>query len=285
MLFDVVHVTTYRYDRPVGLGPHIVRQTPRTDASQRLLAFGCSVTPQPVLQSGTLDAEGNLVTRLWFDCTTSVLQITCSSRTETRLSNPFDYLIDAEATGLPVRYGPDDAQVLATCLGSGTPASSVSQLAAQLAGQAGQHSLEFLAALNRYLYHEIKREIRHRGAPQEPAYTLLRRAGACRDLAVLFIAVCRCQGIAARFVSGYQAHAENPSGRRHLHAWVEVYIPGGGWRGYDPSHGTAVTDDHVAVAASCNSNGTMPVCGSYYGTAVGSRMEFDLTIRTRDDAG
>jgi len=97
---------------------------------------------------------------------------------------------------------------------------------------------------------------------------------------VLFIAICRIQGIAARFVSGYQAHAETPRERRYLHAWAEVYISGGGWRGYDPSHGSAVTNAHVAVAASCLPAGAMPVDGSYFGKGVRAGMEFELDVRT-----
>ena len=102
MLFDIQHETTYRYDKPVRLGPHIIRLLPRTDGGQRLLAADCSVIPRPVLQSRSLDAEGNLVEHLWFDCSTTLLRINCDTRTETLLENPYGYLPDVRATGLPL---------------------------------------------------------------------------------------------------------------------------------------------------------------------------------------
>jgi len=280
MLFDIQHVTAYQYDKPVRLAPHLLRLSPRTDGNQRLLDFSCTITPRPVLQSNILDPEGNLVMRLWFDCSTTALRIVSSSRTETLLENPYGYIMDGDATRLPMSYQPADARMLAACRDPGTLAPEVAALATDIAGQAKLNTLDFLVTLNRHLYSEFAREIRHRGAPQNPELTLARRAGACRDLAVLFIALCRSQGIAARFVSGYQAHAEVPRERRYLHAWVEVYIPGGGWCGYDPSHGTAVADGHVAVAASCHASGVMPVSGSFYGNGVSSAMEFELSIRT-----
>ncbi|MGB7934938.1 MAG: transglutaminase-like domain-containing protein [Gammaproteobacteria bacterium] len=106
------------------------------------------------------------------------------------------------------------------------------------------------------------------GPPQPPEVTLDRGRGACRDLAVLFITMCRLQGIAARFVSGYQARAETEHPRRYLHAWPEVYLPGGGWRGYDPGHGDAVA-------------GAAPIEGSFYGAGASSSLEYELNIKTR----
>ena len=116
------------------------------------------------------------------------------------------------------------------------------------------------------------------GAPQTPAETLARGRGACRDQTVLFVALCRAAGLAARFVSGYQDRSAMETDRRYLHAWPEVYLPGAGWYGYDPTRGTAVSNGHVALAAARDPAGTLPVEGSYFGTAT-SRMEFALTIR------
>ena len=93
--------------------------------------------------------------------------------------------------------------------------------------------------------------------------------------------MCRSRGIAARFISGYQARAEHPGRRRYLHAWPEAYIPGGGWRGYDPTHGSRVADAHVALAAACGASGAMPVEGCFYGDGTTSTLDFELSIRTR----
>ena len=92
------------------------------------------------------------------------------------------------------------------------------------------------------------------------------------------MAACHSLGIAARFVSGYQAHADTPDGRRHLHAWPEVFLPGFGWRGYDPTHGLAVADGHVALCAAPDQAATMPVEGGFYGDGVAGALEYDVQI-------
>ncbi|MGD8312450.1 MAG: transglutaminase family protein [Gammaproteobacteria bacterium] len=280
MQFEIRHLTTYRYDKPVQLGPHILRLTPRADGNQRLLDYHCTISPQPSLQSNLLDAEGNLVTRLWFTGTTTELCIASTSRVITLQDNPYDYIVDTPATALPMPYSQHEAPLLTPYRHRGSPGAEVVQLATSLARQTKHNTLAFLGTLNSFLHTEFEREIRPQGPPKDPEHTLVRRRGACRDLAALFIAICRSQGIAARFVSGYQARPETPGERRYLHAWPEVYIPGGGWRGYDPGHGTAVADAHVSVAAAGMPAGTLPVEGSYYADEAQSVMEFELSIDT-----
>ena len=282
MRFEVRHTTTFVYDRPVYLGPHTVRLMPRSDGRQRLLDFACTVSPAPAMQSGVLDAAGNPVVRLWFSGTTTELGITVHSLTETLTANAFDYIVDTPATSLPVTYATHERPHLEVYREPGKPVPAVADLALRLARKSRGHTLDFLNMLNTYLYAEFEREIREHGPPQAPDLTLVRRRGACRDLAMLFIALCRTRGIAARFVSGYQAHAQSGRKRRYLHAWPEVYLPGGGWRGFDPSHGTAVADAHVALAAAGTAAGTLPIEGAFYGDGADSRMDFELSIQTDD---
>jgi transglutaminase-like putative cysteine protease len=281
MHFEIEHVTTYSYSSPVHLGPHILRLTPRCDGRQRLLDYSCEVSPEPSLRSNALDAEGNPVTRLWFIGETTELRIASALRLETLRDNPYDYILDTPATSLPMPYNEREAPLLAAYRYPGAPAARVVDLALQLGRRTGRDTLAFLNALNETLHRDFEREIRPDGPPQTPEVTLRRGRGACRDLAVLFITVCRIEGIAARFVSGYQARAEITRNRRYMHAWPEVYIPGGGWRGYDPSHGSAVTSAHVAVAAACNAADAAPIEGSFYGTRSATRLDHVLDIRTR----
>jgi transglutaminase-like putative cysteine protease len=109
--------------------------------------------------------------------------------------------------------------------------------------------------------------------------TLREHDGTCRDLTVLFCAACRSAGIAARFVSGYECEAATQDSA-DMHAWAEVYLPGGGWRGYDPSQGLAVSTSHVAVAAAANPAMAASVSGIYRG-AVRSRMQFAIAMQVR----
>jgi transglutaminase-like putative cysteine protease len=110
------------------------------------------------------------------------------------------------------------------------------------------------------------------------------RQGACRDLAVLFIDACRCVGLAARFVSGYQ-DAYRSMGKRDLHAWAEVYLPGAGWRGYDPTRGLAVADHHVAIAAAADPQNTAPVTATYRGSNVEAELITEVSIESQSAVG
>ena len=107
--------------------------------------------------------------------------------------------------------------------------------------------------------------------------TLRLATGACRDLAVLFIDSCRAVGLPARFVSGYHC-GQAPANRRYLHAWAEVFLPGAGWRGFDPLQGIAVADQHIAVAASAHPRAAAPISGSLNSAATAAHLEVDLRI-------
>ncbi len=120
--------------------------------------------------------------------------------------------------------------------------------------------------------------IREHGAPRPGEDTLARKEGSCRDLTLLFIEACRSLGIAARFVSGYHAGAPD-QGPRYLHAWAEVYLPGAGWRGYDPSHGLAVAQQHVAIAAAATPQLAAPVSGKVRGDDFTSSLEAQIDIQ------
>ncbi len=167
---------------------------------------------------------------------------------------------------------------MADYLPAGDEDETVSAFAAALASESGWDALAFLERLNQALFTRTDRHIRPDGAAQTPAHTLAAGRGACRDLTVLFMAACRSLGIPARFVSGYQAHADTPDGRRHLHSWPEVFLPGAGWRGFDPMHGLSVSDGHVALCAAPGQAETMPVEGGYYGDGVTSKLAYDVRI-------
>jgi transglutaminase-like putative cysteine protease len=158
----------------------------------------------------------------------------------------------------------------------------VGAFAAELAARSDGDALVFLDRLNRELFSRTERKIRNAGYAQDPEETLATAKGACRDLALLFMAAARSQGLAARFASGYQARSETPDGKRHLHAWPEVFLPGAGWRGYDPTHGCAVTDGHVALCAGPDQLSTMPVEGGFFGDGVSSTITFELAIDASD---
>ena len=155
--------------------------------------------------------------------------------------------------------------------------------AAELSLAVNRDTLSFLDYLNRQMYAEFTQVTRDKGKPQSPALTLHTRHGARRDLAALFIDCCRAEGIPARFASGYQKGHDRLE-RRYLHAWPEVYLPGAGWRGFDPTHGEAVADTHVTVAAAAHPRDAMPVTGSFRGDRVTSALDFTVEIQVSEES-
>lgn len=280
MRFEIRHRTTYTFDSPVFLEPHTLRLRPRSGPDQSVEAFDLSFNPQPAGLSEGLDFEGNHFEIAWFDGTTESLMVELALTIHTALANPFDYLLlPAGLDPLPWALTEPAAQPYLRRPVS-PPDDPVAALARDLADQTGS-VVPFLTALNHSLHRIIAIDLREDGDPFEPAHTLAIQHGSCRDLAVLFVDACRVVGVPARFVSGYQ-QGDPEQDRRYLHAWPEAWVPGAGWRGYDPTLGLVVADAHVAVAAAASSADAAPISGSFRGSAR-STMTVDLVVTTSPD--
>jgi transglutaminase-like putative cysteine protease len=278
LIFRAHHVTRYRYSRPAFLEPQIVRLTPRSDPSQRLTDFRLDVTPEPAGISQFVDAEGNSVAKVWFDGLTDSLVIQTRFLTRTLRTNPFEFLLDRDADyRLPIVYEGAEAQALTRFRANGSRVGAAAANYTQDVMEAARgETLRFLYGLNQRIHEEFRIVVREHGDAYSAEETLSRPEVACRDVANLFVECARVVGLAARFVSGYQAGDPDQMDRR-LHAWAEVYLPGAGWVGYDPTHGLAVADGHVAVAAAPTPEGATPLSGSLRGT-VESTMKTSLSI-------
>jgi len=260
------HRTGYRFDKPVFLEPHVIRLRPRVDGALWLAATTLDIDPVPAVRAENLDLEGNAVTQVWFDGKTDHLMIESRSTIETLRTDPYQFLFDGAAGTLPYTYPVNWHDRLSVYLSApGQISSAVRSLALAAAGEAEQRRDRFPWALTEQIHRDYTVEYREDGAPRDPDATLRLRSGACRDLAVLFVECCRSVGLAARFVSGY-AYVDD--GDPEFHAWAEVYLPGGGWRGYDPTLGLAVADRHVAVAAAANPSDAAGISGTFRGSAV-----------------
>jgi transglutaminase-like putative cysteine protease len=273
MRFMVWHETHYRYSAPVAFAEHILRLTPRED-NAILNVHRLIIDPAPRVRQDLTDRYGNTLTQLDFE------GLSCHLRIDSYFE--LDKLAPAASSHpplprLPWHHGAKDA--MADYLPPPQDQDeSVRTFAAGLASESGWDAPSFLARLNQTLFTRTNRHIRPEGAAQTPAYTLAAAKGACRDITTLFIAACRSLGIPSRFLSGYQAHAETPDGRRHLHAWPEVFLPGAGWQGFDPTHGLPVTDGHVALCAAPDQAATMPVEGGFFGDGVTSTLNYEVRI-------
>ena len=275
MRFSIRHETLYRYSGPVGLAPHILRLNPRTEGA-RVFAASLTIDPVPLARRDTTDRFGNRVTHVHFEGVSNVLRVESSCELDVAAAAS---LRDPGLPRLPWPVNSNDG--LADYRNEDGPEAAVKDFAEALAGESGWAALLFLETLNRTLFTRFDRQIRIEGTAHSPAHTLTVGHGACRDLTVLFISACRSLGIAARFVSGYQAHAESQDGRRHLHAWPEVFLPGLGWRGFDATHGTAVNDGHVALCAAPEQSATMPIEGGFFGDGITAALDYHVRITSR----
>jgi len=279
MKISVTHSTVYRYDFPVYLEPHIFRLHPRTNSAQRLLSFDLQIAPAPAGTTECLDQDGNLALNAWFSAPTNELSVVSRFNVEMLRQNPFDYVIIGESLNLPLWYREPLCAALTPYRNDTNAAESVKQYAKSIAAGAQWNTLSFLVALSRQIFQTFRQVVRPYGPPWPSDQTLSSLEGSCRDLAVLFCDVCRVMGIAARFVSGYEC-ASADRYDSYLHAWAEVYLPGIGWRGYDPSRGLAVSNGHVAVAAGFDPDLASPVAGWYSG---GSRSQMEASVRLQVD--
>lgn len=272
----VKHITEYSYSIPATLGMHVFRLRPRYDGTLLLLDYKLKIDPAPTLITDCLDLEGNLVTHAWFQGVTDRLKVTSRFTVETVRANPFDYVLDDRVKSLPLAY-PNDIAPALTCYCARENNAAVLDFASGIARTVDWHTADFLTGLNNAIHGMTEKVIRETGAPQPAEVTLREQSGSCRDLAVLFIEAARAFGLAARFVSGYQKGSEEFI-HRYMHAWAEVYLPGGGWRAYDPTQGLAVADAHVALAASRDPIGATPISGGFGGAGVSSSMQVQLEI-------
>ena len=281
MIFKIQHTTQYTYNKPVFLEPQTIRLKPRNNASQKLIKYNLSIKPEPVGTTTVSDPEGNEITHAWFQKTTKILTIQSEFKAETLLENPFNYiLIDDTVNKLPLIYPETYREQLAPYIYTSTSIKeSVAAFAQSVRKEADHQTLPFLTALNQKIFTNFKTVIRDTGDPMPAEQTLQSQKAACRDLAVLFMECTRNSGIASRFVSGYQKGNQDTD-KRYMHAWAEVYIPGGGWRGYDPTTGLAVADQHIALATSAKPELAAPVTGTLRSSKAKTHMQVNLNITT-----
>jgi transglutaminase-like putative cysteine protease len=281
MHFAIRHETVYHYPGLVELGPQLLRLSPRDDGTQRTISHALTIEPQPVVRSTFCDAAGNVVTRCWFRDVTERLSIVSEIEVATLRPDPFDFLPDPSFNAVPAFYPDELRGLLAPYRQRHTVGEdSVWRFAKEVLADSDGTPMGFSLALLRTMSRTFDAQIRDEGAAHPPAQTLAARSGACRDLTVLFIDAARSLGLAARFVSGYR-RGDLSRADRHLHAWAEIYVEGGGWRGFDPVEGLAVRDDHVAIASAPDQPATMPVEGGYRGPAKPARLDYTVRITVR----
>lgn len=263
MLYQICHQTTYSYSQPVLLKPHTLNLRPQSNSWQQLRSCTVQVLPSPESRSDYTDLDGNSPIKVWFTQPTPTLGVQVTSVVETLQPNPFLFLLESWATTLPFDYPHSLQSRLASYLQPLTPSvhPAVVELAHTLLHKVDNKPLGFLNTLNQHINQSCGYIHRTTGRPWSAGMTWTQKQGSCRDLCVLFMEVCRQVGLATRFVSGYQEG--DPETPNDLHAWVEVYLPGAGWRGYDPTLGFLVSDRHITLTASALPQDAAPIVGTF----------------------
>ncbi|MFD1141447.1 transglutaminase domain-containing protein [Larkinella insperata] len=266
MKLRVRHELQYSYSAAVSLEPHTLYLYPRIYPHQRLLNYELSIDPLPSKQVMNVDGEGNVQQLVYINALTDSLVVRADMEVESNLYNAYDFvLFPFETQRIPFNYSEADRKLLEPYLERSAVTTLIEQYARQIASEAKWQTVPFLSHLCTTICNNFVYETRDVGPATSAEATLINRKGSCRDYAVLYIAACRSIGLAARFVSGYLYG--NPQQEHELHAWAEVYLPGAGWRGFDPTEGSVVINHHVSLAASFFHDRLAPVAGIFRGTA------------------
>ncbi len=274
MKFSIKHSIHYKYSQPVKLQPQVMYMHPRQSYGQYVLHYQLDINPNPIFTSRNYDLGGNIQQIAFFEGLTQNLDVNCSFEIVTPVSNGFDFLyFPLLSDTFPVDYGKDTQ--IAEVYKNSVDFSAVEHILNQINSQAGASISQFLRILNQYIHNNFKYLQRFQGDAQSPEDTIDLKSGTCRDFAVLFVEVCRAAGLAARFVSGY--YYQSNFNNHDLHAWAEVLLPGGGWRGFDPTYNISVGENHITLATSALSGNIYPVNGFYNGQA-SHQMDFSIKV-------
>lgn len=266
------HETVYRYDRWIALGPQVVRLRPAPHARTVVSGYSLRIEPQPHFLNWQQDPHSNFLARIAFPEKVDHLRIVVDLIAEMTTINPFDFFLEPDAETYPFQYDAAVAHDLAPFLKRGAVGPRLDAWLASV-DRGETRTIDFLVHLNRRLNQEVAYEIRMEPGVQTPEETLTLARGSCRDSALLLVEILRQLGLAARFVSGYLIQLrpdvkslDGPSGAENdftdLHAWCEVFLPGAGWIGLDPTSGLLAGEGHIPLAASPEPQSASPVTGS-----------------------
>ena len=280
------HRTSYVYDRPVMLGPQVVRLRPAPHSRTPVLSYSLKVEPKEHFLNWQQDPQGNYIARLNFPERTTKFEITVDLVADMAVINPFDFFLEPEAEHWPFAYDASLAEEIA-------PFRKVEPLGPLLADwlskvdRKKQRTVDFIVGLNARLQKDIGYVIRLEPGVQSCEQTLQLAKGSCRDTGWLLVQILRHLGFAARFASGYliqltpdEKPLEGPEGPTHdftdLHAWCEVYLPGAGWIGLDPTSGLLAGEGHIPLACTPEPSSAAPIEGGVEKSEV--QFSYDMSV-------
>jgi uncharacterized protein (DUF2126 family) len=280
------HLTTYTYDRPVEMGPQSIRLRPAPHSRTPILSYALKISPEGYFINWQQDPHGNYLARVVYQEPVRSFQVEVDLVAEMSVQNPFDFFLEPEADQFPFAYAPELRRELEAYL-EPDPAGPLLQAWLAAVPRAPRQTIDFLVDLNHRLQQDVEYLIRMEPGVQTCEDTLRLKRGSCRDTGWLLAEILRHLGLAARFVSGYLVQLtadvkslDGPSGPERdftdLHAWTEVYLPGAGWVGLDPTSGLFAGEGHIPLAATPRPQSAAPITGTLGEAKVD--FAFDMTV-------
>jgi len=280
------HVTRYRYDRQITLGAQTIRLRPAPHTRAKVVAYSLKIEPEEQFLNWQQDPQSNWLARVVFPEKTDHFTVAVDLTVEMDVINPFDFFLEPEADNFPFTYSAEQKAELEPYLTTSAMGRAFDRYLAGISLEP-KHTTNFIFDLNAQLSRDISYLIRMEPGIQTPEETLCKASGSCRDTAWLLVQLLRHLGLAARFASGYliQLKADvkaldGPSGTdkdfTDLHAWCEVYLPGAGWVGLDPTSGLFAGEGHIPLACTANPAQAAPISGAVEKAEV--LFDFEMTV-------